>query len=245
MALKWDIRSLSYKYKSELIIFGTAIVLRLIFLAFMYMQLGSGEIIKIIPDIIKYVNAADFILHQNYDGAFNLYLVGPGYPSFLAIFRLIFGNAVWPILAGQILLSSISCILIYRIGLLLLNDRRVSFLAGLLATVPITSISLSNIVLTESLFFFLFALCLYFLLKGFNSDRWHYFILSGIFGGLSVLVRSVTQFFPVLIILFSIIIPLKKPAFIRKRLIVKSVVSALLILSIAGTWGLRNYVRVC
>jgi len=243
MDMKWDIRSLSYKYKRELIIFGTAIVLRLIFLAFMYVQLGSEEIVKIIPDIVKYINAADYILYQNTDGVFNLYLVGPGYPVFLAIFRLIFGNAVWPILAVQILLSSVSCVLIYRIGLLLLNNSRISFPAGLIAAVSITSISLSNIVLTESLFFFLFSLSLFLLLKGFDSGGWPDFILSGIFGGLSVLVRSVTQFFPILIIFFAVIIPITRQSITRKQLIAKSIVSALLIILIAGAWGLRNQSR--
>ena len=129
--------------------------MRVLYLFLISSQFGSDEILGLIPDSRRYIQVAYHILGEDAGVEYSLFLVGPGYGFLVAVFFVLFGVSVWPILILQITLSSLSCCLIYLIAKILLNDRPVSLVAGLLASISLTSISLSAAILTETLFFFL------------------------------------------------------------------------------------------
>ncbi|UCD93853.1 MAG: glycosyltransferase family 39 protein, partial [Candidatus Zixiibacteriota bacterium] len=213
-----------------ILIFGIALILRFLFLVAMLSQIGAEHIIDQYPDPIKYVTAADYLFGQSEAGQSELYIVGAGYPFFLAVFTTVFGHIYWPILVIQIILSCLSCVITFMITELLTGNRIIAVMAGVLSAVSLTSISLANAVLTETLFFFLLALSLYLLFRGLRENRWLTITSAGIFGGLTVLVRSAGMFLPLLFVAFALIFPLAGSAIRRNQLIAKSVVCALIIM---------------
>ena len=226
--------------RMPILIFAAALILRLLFMFIMFSDIGPGHLIDLYQDPIKYVNAADYLFGRADTGQYELFLVGVGYPFLIALLTAIFGDIYWPILVVQLILSSLSCVLIYKIGELLIKNRIIAAIAGFLAAVSITSISLANAILSETLFFFLFILSLYLFFKGLADNRWSTIIFAGIMGGLATLVRSVTMFYPVLLIVFALIYPVAKKAGERKRMLIKSAVVALIMITIPALWGLRN-----
>ncbi len=239
-SLKSKILSLLVKNKTALIIIAIAMILRVFYLLSMIAEHGSGNLVELIYDSKKYIMAADYLFGRGETGQYELYLVGLGYPFFLALCKTFFGQAYWLILIIQIILGSLSCALVYKTAQLLIKARAIAITAGVISVVSITSISLANALLTETLFFFLLTLSLYLFFKGLTENSWITMLSAGITGGLAVLVRSVIIFFPILLIVFALIFPLAMTISSRKQLVIKSVVAAVLMAIIPATWGFRN-----
>ena len=145
----------------------------------------------------------------------------------------------------QVLLSSISCLLIYKLGHELTGSGAVGCVAGILSATSFTSISLSVVILSDCLFFFLFLLGNLLFLIGFKKERKSYFIWSGIIIGLSILVRSIGQFWPAAMIVYIIAFTLQKrntwrPQ-VRSHLQKKAVIAPLIAVCLVSIWVGRNY----
>jgi 4-amino-4-deoxy-L-arabinose transferase-like glycosyltransferase len=235
-----DSRQVSSRTALPIVIFAVALILRLLFLAAMLTQIGAEHIIDQYPDSIKYVKAADYLFGRSGTGQWELYIVGSGYPFFVGTGTTIFGNVYWPILVIQIILSSLSCVLVYLIAQQLTGNRVIAVIAGFLSALSLTSISLANSILSETLFFFLLTLSLCLFFKGLKENRWLMIASGGAVGGLTVLVRSAAMLFPLIFIVLALIYPLAGPAVRRKQLVLKSVVAALIMIAIPASWGFRN-----
>ena len=223
-----------------LIIFTFAFILRFVFMSLMFSQHSPTEFIGLFPDTMTYFKAAGNLLGITDSGDYGLYMTGPGYPFFLGIFAYLLGRAYWLMTLTQVILSSLSCVIIYLMGALLLKNRGIAIIAGLLAAVSLTSVSLANAALTETLFFFLFISMLYLFLRGLSENRWHYFIASGVLGGLAVLVRSVALFYPILLIILALLYQDKRSLSGRTKLNKKIAVAILLFLLLPAMWIIRN-----
>jgi len=228
--------------KGPLMIYAIALVLRLLYLLVMLPQIGPEHIVNQMPDTATYIEAADYLFGRSLTGQYELYLAGVGYPLFLGICTMLFGKVYWLILLMQIMLSSLSCVFIYKIARLLIKIKIVSLIAGILAAISLTSISLANALLTETLFFFLFTLSLYLFFKGMSTNSWRRVIIAGVLIGLAVLVRSAVLFFPVLLVIFAVLFPVHGQVEGRRQLILKGIVAALIMVSIMSIWGIRNKV---
>jgi len=138
------------------LLFLLAIALRFTMLLLSLQQIGAEKLLETSPDTINYVNAAKGILEGTayYEKA--ILGFGPGYASFLALNFIIFGFGSTPVIVVQILLSGIACLMIYRLSMVLTRSYATSFIAALLAATSYTSISLSCLLLSDSLFYFLF-----------------------------------------------------------------------------------------
>ncbi len=225
----------------EIVIFVVALILRLVFMAAMMNDLGSDHLTDKYPDPIKYIRAGDYMFGGDAEGKIDLYLVGPGYPFLLGLSKLIIGPIYWPIILLQIVLSAISCVLIFRLAKMLLGNKYIATMAGLLSAISTTSITLANAIASETFFFFLMILTLCLFFKYLPEKRWWTVILVGVVGGLTVLTRSVFMFYPVLLIVFALIfIGLKRLAE-NKRTILNAIVCSAIIITISASWGLRNY----
>ncbi len=226
--------------KAPLIIFGLALSLRLLFLILMLADVGASHLVDQFKDPVKYFTAADYLFGRAETGQYELFLVGAGYPFFIGICNTIFGHIYWPILLTQIILSSYSCVIIYKTAQLITRNPVIAMIAGILAAVSLTSISLANALLSETVFFFLFTFSLYLFFKGLIESRWRPIISAGICGGAAVLVRSVAMFYPVLFIVFALLFFAAGLSVKRKSVLVKAAIVALIMLFVPALWGLKN-----
>jgi len=230
----------SGKLRSPVVLFFTAFVIRLIYLIVVLANNDRTALSEMFADTAIYLRAADYLFGINTNGQYELYMVGAGYPFFLGACKAMFGNSFWPVLFFQVVLSSLSCVMICKIADLLLNNRLIAFVAGMISVLSITSISLSASLLTETLFFFLLTLSLYLFIKGLSSRRWRYFVTAGICGGLMVVVRSAAMFIPLIFIALVFLIPSPGNAGNIKLIFKRSLAAVLIMILMPSMWAVKN-----
>ncbi len=182
------------------IVFCIALVVRLIYLAFV----GGDPQNFLMPDSIVYTHLADGIVQS---GGYNR-LVDEGrlivetervpvYPLFLSAFHVLFGHDPhWPIL-GQIVIDALTCVFV---GLLAYQmDRRLLLFAGLLAAFNLNMVVHSSLILTDSLFLFFLTAHLYYTARYFLAPAQRSAVFTGLFYSLALLTRPMMLYFlPVL-----------------------------------------------
>ncbi|MBI5267108.1 MAG: YfhO family protein [candidate division Zixibacteria bacterium] len=211
-------------------------------------HIGLDQFLSATPDTKAYLSAARALVDHSgsYETAF--FTFGPGFPVYLAGFLRLFGDSPLPILIAQILLSSLSCVLIYRLGRLILDDYAMSMLAGVIAAFSLTSISLSCFILSDTLYLFLFLLSLVLFIEGMRQGTWWRFVVSGLLLGAAILTRTIGQFWPILLALIGLLLLRKYSADrtvsaqIRKRQIRQIALCVLIPLGVMIAWVTRNYV---
>jgi len=231
-----------HRYTIPALLFATALILRLVFFFIMLSDLGADHLIDQYQDPIKYVRAAEFLFGRADIGKTELYLVGPGYPLLIGLCTPGGSSAFWPVLIIQIILSTFTCVLIYRTALFLLGNSWIATTAGFLAVVSPTSISLANAVVSETLFFFLQVLSLYLFFKAIGKNQWRIAVFAGLTGGATVLVRSAAMLFPLVLIISGLLMPVVTSAIPRRQIVIKSIVVALIMLALPTLWGVRNLI---
>lgn len=118
----------------------------------------------------------------------------PGYPVFLSLFYLLFGEGpCWPIV-GQLLLGALTCLLTYRLASRLFSAKA-GMIAGLLLSFDLLSINFNNLLLSETLFTFLLLLGLYFLWRGLERHSISDLLLASVSIALTPLCRTVGLYF--------------------------------------------------
>ena len=123
----------------------------------------------------------------------------PGYPLFIASIYSIFGEATWNVVLVQILLDSISCIVISIIAYSLFDKG--FLIAGVLSSFNLNMIILSSTLLPDTLFLFLFILFLYSFLQYLKNKSIRWFFFMAIFISLATLVRPSSYYLlPVLLV---------------------------------------------
>ena len=130
---------------------------------------------------------------------------GPGYGVFLGANFFLFGVNPLGIILVQILLSSFICLMLYRLGHELTGMKSVGYIAGYMSALSFTAISLSTIILSDTFFLFLFLWGNLAFLLGLKNRKRSYFIFAGITIGLSILTRSIGQFWPLVLLAFIFI----------------------------------------
>lgn len=243
--LDWDMPGGRGKTTREVaIVFGAALILRILFFAFLLQAHSPEALFKLFPDSEHYNTVATYLLGWEKNGESALLLTGPGYGAFLAVFFLVFGYSALPILVVQLLLSGINCILVYWVARILMPERaRIAPVAGIICAFSISAISLSGAILSETFFFTLFSSFILCFLKGLEQNRWRWFVLSGLLGAFAILTRGITQFLPLLLLVLVLALPARYFRFSKKQLGAKMLVSIGLMLGILCAWAFRNYVN--
>jgi len=116
----------------------------------------------------------------------------PGYPLFIASIYTLFGEELWNVISIQILLDSISCVVIALMAKSLFGKG--FWVAGILSAINLNMVILSASLLTDSLFLFLFILFLFSLLQYFHSDKIIWFFLLVLFISSATLVRAASYY---------------------------------------------------
>ena len=152
-------------------------------------------------------------------------------PPFIAlaikIFTGIFGDNIYSVKIASNLFYSLSSIYVYLIGKELFNEK-IAFLSGI-AFITIPGISyLSEIISTDAFLVFFWSFTLYYFIKALKSDKWSYWILSGIGGGLGLLSKPTMIIF-VLSVVFYLLID-SKQSFKNKKFYIAMILAAIIYL---------------
>ena len=161
----------------------------------------------------------------------------PVYPLFLAGIYSVFGHKPNVAIIFQLILSSLTCILVYYIGEVFIR-RGVGFIAGLLLALDFPTAIYGNLIMTDMLFTFLFLASIYFILKFFREGKRKHLIYSAILLGAAALCRQVILYFAFVMVLSFIVV--------YRRSIVKGLLNyciyILIFLAAVSPWAIRNYI---
>lgn len=161
----------------------------------------------------------------------------PLYPLFLAGIYSVFGHKPYVAIIFQLMLSSLTCVLVYYIGEMFIR-RGVGFIAGLLLALDFPTVVYGNLIMTDMLFTFLFLASIYFILKFFRGKKRKHLVYSAILLGASALCRLVILYFAFVMVLSFIVV-------YRKKLIkglFNYFIYILIFLAAVSPWAIRNYI---
>lgn len=161
----------------------------------------------------------------------------PLYPAFLAIFFTFFGdNLTFPLLI-QCVLDAVTCILV---GLIARELRPELFvLAGGLAACNLNMAVHATLILTDTLFLFLFTASLLGLVKYAVRPSWGPIFVAGAALGLAILTRPLAYYFWPVLIVFAAAVPVVHGVSFRKTVLLAGV-GALTVGLIVGPLLARN-----
>ena len=203
------------------------------------------------PDSITYHNPALSLLEY---GKFSVSLNHPdfpetirtpGYPLFMAFIYYLFGVKPWVVILFQILLSTLTVIMVFDLGKRLVSPS-VGFIASIFLLLDPVSFYYSEVLLTETLFTFLITLTIWsssflFLYKNSNQKpRLIWAIVAGISLAFATLTRPISYYLIFFVLLFFIIW-LKKRAFGIRFSILIFMAIMLPSLIFVGGWQFRNF----
>ena len=160
----------------------------------------------------------------------------PGYPFFIAAVYYVFPNAGLGTL--RFLNTIFSCLTIIFVYLILIKiaDKKSAILASVITTLYPAFIYFSGLIITETIFTFLFTLSVYLLLR--SNLKASNFIAVGLIWGISILLRPTILFLPLYIFFLTVIFSKKSPVKWKSALIIL-VVTYLVVFP----WTFRNYLR--
>jgi len=192
-----------------LIVFGIAVVIRLLNLA----TLPTDPATLLQEDASLYwAGAAVFVDHGSFSIVTEKGLIPhtervPGYMLFLAAVRAVFGDSLFAALIVQSLIDGLTCVLTAWMAAQL--SPRLVLPTGMLAALWPNLIIHSGTILSDSQFLFLFTVMLAsacrFLQDG--APRWA--AAAGLALGLAILTRPVAQLLPVLMVPAAFLLPLR------------------------------------
>lgn len=227
------------KYRTEIIIVSLALITRGIFFVAYLLKLGDaglnygdgGIYLRIAENLIKHgsfsiMDSAPF-LPDSY--------IAPGYPFLLAFFK-IFTNQLWPVGLLQVILGGVTAFFVYRLGGLW--GKRIGLIAALLFALEPTMAFWAPLILTETVFTFLFVLAIYWFVFSVKCSLPRYYFLSAFILGLAALVRPSAQYVFYLLVLFGAVRIFSKDW--KKRLIYLLIFAAIFNATISP-WLIRNY----
>lgn len=228
------------KYKIELLIFISALILRTL-LFFINFSVNDHNLITTIKADDGYYELSQNIMN-GHGFTFDDHspyrpnsLRPPLWPYLIALFAYIGGYYL--VLIVELIMASLIPVFGYKIAKLLFEEKVARAVSVLMIVEPY-SVLLSFLLYSETSFTFFFIISLYFLIKYFYKENSLYMIWSGIFLGLALLIKPTVQYFPILIPLFFILAFWKKNL---KRRLIQAVLYSLIAVAIISPWLIRNY----
>lgn len=203
----------------------------------------TTRLLALTPDIADYIDAADKILASFDFSSTGVIIFGPGFPVWLAVQVAIFGKSPVILTIINIIFASLGSALLTAFAYKITKNRILSLIAGLLNAISFLAISLSCMLLSDALFFTVILAGLLIFAGGLESNRMARFVIAGLIFGVATLMRSVSQLFYVVLILYAIIYYHNQVGMhlglLFKRLWRPAATVLIMILVIAG-WSFRN-----
>lgn len=161
----------------------------------------------------------------------------PLQPYFLAGTAALFGG-YWGPLVLLLLIGSIVPLLAMRIVGYMFDSRRVVVTTGIMLALEPIAIFFSTVFYSETLFMPFFLLSILYAYKYFQDEVWQYGLLSAAFLGIATLVKTVTEYLPIVFIALFLF-------HFRKQLTRKRIFAAVsylvVFLLVISPWVYRNY----
>jgi len=226
----------SFRKKRFLCIFLIAIALNGI--AFTTLQPWDQKLVNkniLWGDASEYNDLALSLLSNHSFADFNGYRT-PGYPVFIALLYSISSSSIWFVLLTQILLHLLSIFLVYKIASSIFSEN-VALLSSFFIAVDLNQIEYTLTLYTESLFISLFLASIYFLLNGLMKGKLGLLLSSAVLLGIATLVRPVTLYFPIIVVLFILLWRVFKP---QKQIIYSLLFCSVFIFTLSP-WIVHNY----
>ena len=162
----------------------------------------------------------------------------PGYPLLL-LPGVSLGAPELVTVMLQILLSTLTVILVYDLGWVVTRDRRTALIAaGLYAIEPLSALY-ASLILTETLFTFLVASALDLLVRYQASGRWRDAVLAAVPLAASIYVRPVSYFLPLWLGALLAAMALRSGPERTQRL-THAVLFVVTAVALVGAWQVRN-----
>ena len=229
------------KHKIKFIIFGIALIVRIILFSINF-NFQDGNLINTIHGDDGYYEISQGLINgHGFTGAteepFNPNpLRPPVWPFIIAFLAWVFGT-YWAVFVFEILIASFIPVLGMYVSRYIIPERYVIWTGLLLVFTPYSILS-SFLLYSETCFTFLFLIFLIFLFRYIKEQTVRNAIWSGVFLGLATLVKPTVQYFPIIIPLIILYI-LRKQLTIHllKHLTLFLIVFSLLI----APWIYRNH----
>ncbi len=139
----------------------------------------------------------------------------PLYTYFLVSIYKIWGTELWKTQLIQSIVDTLSCLLIFLLSMKIFKTSSTALLASLIYALYFKMISIVSRPFTEPFYIFLLLLFLYFLVQSFEKKIFCFF--SGFFLGLLTLTKSITLFFPIIVL--SLYFLKEKKSFLGKGVV--------------------------
>ncbi len=219
-------------YKTELLLFALGFGVRFLYAVFAQWKFGSGGFLAYSDAFSFYLRGAENLLAHH---TFSLSTHAPFLPdayrpplyTLLVAAFLYLKLPLFCIIFLQNVLGGLMSVLIYKIGEVLSFPRRIGLFAAVLIGLEPMSVYWNNLLMSDTLYTFLFLLALY--LFAHKRLLWFAFVF-----GLATLTRTVgVYFFPLFLVLF---LWQERHAIPWKKLLL----AALIFAAVLFPWMLRN-----
>ena len=150
-----------------------------------------------------------------------------GYPAFVTVIYAISNNAIWLVLAIQVLMNVLMVPMVYWSSKTLFASEKSGIIAAaLFALSAISAAWAARYLYTETLFTFVFLIFIMVYQHAWKRESFRWFFLFGLLLGVGSIVRSALQFFLVIPLL---IILLQEFKIVKKLLLAMGIVGGLLV----------------
>jgi 4-amino-4-deoxy-L-arabinose transferase-like glycosyltransferase len=161
----------------------------------------------------------------------------PLYPLMIALIYLLVGRHYKAIFLVQSMIDTLVCFLIYLITKKVFDNHKAGLIASMLYFLYIPFLETNHVIMSETLYNFLFYLALLFLIHALENQKLSYFMVSGIILGLAHLTRP-TVIYVVFLFIFLILWTFRKKIYIGLN---NSLTMLILFLIVISPWIIRNY----
>jgi len=185
------------------------------------------------PDSERYDRiASDLVLGKGFSSTFT----APLYPVLLSWLYTFFGHSFLTVRIVHSIIGTASVLIIYLLAKEMFSEKA-GLIAALLGSIYPFFVFFTGLVLTETLFTFLFLCFVLFLKRMAANAGWRYAIYAGIFSGLSILVKPVMAYF----VPFALVVVMA--VYRGKKLVLCSLAVLPITLFVIAPWALDNYRR--
>lgn len=242
-------KSFFYKHKTEILLFISAFLVQMAVFA-LVIKFGSGGFLWSSDTESYFTLSKNLLSHGGFfirsEWGLSAFRT-PLYPMFVAAFYWMIPNLGFVILIQNIF-GAISVVLVYRFAKYVFGSK-VAYLSSVLFLIESQRLHVTNQLMSETLFMILFIPALHFFFKFRAEGKKLLILYSGILLGLSTLTKPITQFLPLVMILF-IFSDLSR-AELRERIfskkIKKNLTAAFILLSVflatISPWVIRNKIH--
>ena len=232
------------KYKLEIILFLIAIVAHFFFFfllltnygpdSFYITSVDAVEFFQLGKNLYQYQIFSNQVAPPFHLNSFRTIL----YPLYLGFFQIFTPHAWLPIIFQNII-AAFSIVLIYKLGILFLKNKRISFLAALIFALDPLQNYWSNIIEPDTLLVFLILITTIYFIKYWQTRNYKYLYLSAFFLGLSTLTKPVALYYPIFFGLFILIGEILKKQW--QKAIKPIFLFSLIFFLVLSPWMVRNW----